>query len=52
MKFAFEIEGVITEFPEFFAAITTSLKLAGHEVHVVTNTDEGDREIRATELGK
>jgi hypothetical protein len=50
LKFAFDVDGVISEMPEFFSAITKALKKAGHQVFIVTDFDEHFREFREQEL--
>lgn len=50
MKFAFDVDGVITDAPDFFKAICTSLRRNGHEVHLVTDHDEYFRKQRIKEL--
>ncbi|NTU49797.1 MAG: hypothetical protein HGA87_02710 [Desulfobulbaceae bacterium] len=50
MRFAFDVDGVISEMPELFAALTSALKLAGHEILIVTDFDETFRRFREEEL--
>jgi len=50
IKIALDCDGVITDAPEFWAAITHALCQAGHEVHVITDIREQDREWREYEL--
>ncbi|NCC04178.1 MAG: hypothetical protein EOM37_09085 [Proteobacteria bacterium] len=50
MRFAFDVDGVISEMPELFAALTSALKLAGHEILIVTDFDESFRKFREEEL--
>ncbi len=52
MKFAFDVDGVILEMPEFFAALTAALKSAGHQVFIVTDFDEHFRQYRVDELAR
>lgn len=40
MKIAIDIDDTITEAPEFFSALTQSMREAGHEIHIVTARDE------------
>ncbi len=44
------IDGTISEAPEFFALLSTSLKSAGHQVHVVTYRDPNSAEETKQEL--
>jgi uncharacterized HAD superfamily protein len=39
MKVALDIDGTISEHPEFFAVLSTALRLAGHYVLVLTFRD-------------
>ncbi len=50
MKIAFDVDGVISEAPAFFATLTRALRAAGHEVYVITDHDEYYREQREAEL--
>ena len=50
MRIAIDVDDVITEAPEFFAAMTQAMKAAGHEIHIVTDFDEHFREQREKEL--
>jgi uncharacterized HAD superfamily protein len=50
MRIAIDVDDVITEAPEFFAAMTQAMKTAGHEIHIVTDFDEHFREQREKEL--
>lgn len=50
MRIAIDVDGVIAEAPEFFAAMTRAMKAAGHEIHIVTDFDEHFREQREKEL--
>jgi hypothetical protein len=50
MKFLFDVDGLITEAPKFFSAITGALKGAGHTVIVITDFDEHYRDYREKEL--
>ncbi len=50
MKIAIDVDGVITEAPDFFSALTKSLKAAGHSVFIVTDFDEHFRKDREKEL--
>jgi uncharacterized HAD superfamily protein len=52
MRFAFDVDGVITEMPELFSALTVALKAAGHYVYILTDFDEHFREQRLKELAK
>lgn len=50
MKFLFDVDGLITESPEFFSAITSALRSAGHTVVIITDFDEHFRGFRENEL--
>jgi len=50
VRIAIDGDGVITEAPEFFAALTQALRNAGHNVHSVTDFDEHFRDQREREL--
>lgn len=50
MRIAIDVDDVITEAPQFFAAMTQAMKLAGHEIHIVTDFDEHFRQQREKEL--
>ncbi len=50
MKFAFDVNGVITDALAFFKVTCTSLRKNSHEVHLVTDNDEHFREQRIKEL--
>ncbi len=50
LKLAFDVDGVITEMPEFYSAITHALKAQGHTVIVLTDFDEYFRDQRVREL--
>ena len=50
MKFAFDVDGVITEAPRFFAEVTRALRKAGHHIAIVTDFDEHFRSYREQEL--
>jgi nucleoside-diphosphate-sugar epimerase len=52
LKIALDVDGVITEAPSFFAALTAALRQAGHEVYVLTDHDEMLREAREEELAR
>jgi uncharacterized HAD superfamily protein len=39
MKVALDIDGTISEHPEFFAVLSTALRAAGHQVLVLTYRD-------------
>lgn len=52
MRFAFDIDGVVTEMPDFFSAVTSALKAAGHQIVLVTDFDENFRTYREQELAK
>jgi len=50
MKFAFDVDGVITVYPEMFSILTNALVQAGHEVYIMTDYDEYYRAQREQEL--
>ncbi len=50
MKIAIDVDGVITEAPDFFSVLTRSLKADGHLVFIVTDFDEHFRKDREKEL--
>jgi hypothetical protein len=50
MKFAFDVDGVISEMPELFRALTIALKAAGHEIIILTDFDEHFRSHCENEL--
>jgi ribonucleotide monophosphatase NagD (HAD superfamily) len=50
MRFAFDVDGVITEMPELFSAITSALKASGHSIIILTDFDEAFRSYREDEL--
>lgn len=52
MKFAFDMDGVITEAPDLFKALTSALRAAGHEIYIVTDFDEHFRTYREAELAR
>lgn len=50
MKIALDVDDVITEFPEFYSALTHSLMNSGHEIIILTDFDESFRNQRVKEL--
>lgn len=50
MKFLFDVDGLVTENPAFFSALTIALKSAGHTVIIITDFDEHYRGYREKEL--
>jgi hypothetical protein len=50
MNVALDIDGTISEHPEFFAVISTALRAAGHRVVVLTFRDPADRVATLTHL--
>lgn len=52
MKIALDVDGVISEAPRFFAALSRALRAAGHEVHIVSDFDEHFRDHRVRELAE
>ena len=53
MKIALDIDGVISAYPQFFAALTNALK-GRAEIFILSNRDPSEQSRRATEeeLGK
>ena len=49
-KIGIDLDYTITEMPWFFAPLTAALKLAGHEIHIVTYRDREDRAETEAEL--
>ncbi|MEP0006917.1 MAG: hypothetical protein ABJ387_10565 [Balneola sp.] len=52
MKFAFDVDGVITDAPNFFKILILSLRNDGHEIHIISDFDEYFRDQRIAELKK
>lgn len=52
MKLAFDVDGVITEFPELYSILTDSLVKNGHEVYIISDYDEHFRKERERELAQ
>lgn len=52
MKIAIDVDGVITEAPELFAAISKGLKDSGHYICILTDFDEAYRTQREKELAE
>ena len=50
MNIGIDIDGTITENPQFFALLSATLKTAGHKVHVVTYRDPESVEETKQEL--
>lgn len=50
MNFAFDVDGVITDAPEFFKHICRAIRKDGHKVHIVSGFDENFRKQRLREL--
>ena len=50
MKIAFDVDGVITENPSFYAVVTKALMNDGHQVYIITDFDEHFRDQRVKEL--
>ena len=52
LKIAIDVDGVITEAPRLFAALTSALREAGHTVYVLSDYDEVFRDLREEELAE
>lgn len=50
MRFAFDVDGMILDMPDFFRVMISSLKAQGHEIFIVTDFDERYRAYREKEL--
>ena len=50
MKVALDIDGTISEHPEFFAVLSSSLRAAGHQVLVLTYRDPTRSEVAKAQL--
>jgi hypothetical protein len=50
MKVALDIDGTISEHPEFFAVLSTALRAAGHQVLVLTYRDAARAEATRAQL--
>ena len=50
MNIGLDIDGTISEAPEFFSLLSASLKAAGHKVHIVTYRDPKSIEETKQEL--
>lgn len=50
MKIALDVDGIITDAPEFFSVWTKALIAAGHEIYVISDFDEYYRDQRVKEL--
>ena len=50
MKVALDIDGTITEHPEFFAVLSSSLRAAGHRVIILTYRDPARAEATGAQL--
>ena len=50
MKVALDIDGTISEHPEFFAVLSSALRTAGHRVVVLTYRDPARAEATNAEL--
>ena len=50
MIFAFDVDGVITEMPEFYSVLIKSLKAQGHRIIILTNYLESFRVERVRDL--
>jgi uncharacterized HAD superfamily protein len=52
MKVALDIDGTISEFPEFFALLSTALRAVGHQVVVLTYRDPARIEVTKDRLSE
>ncbi len=52
MNVALDIDGTISEHPEFFALLSASLRAAGHRVIVLTYRDPSSEEPTRLQLGR
>lgn len=52
LKIAIDVDGVITEAPQFFAALSSAVRSAGHTVYVLSDYDEAFRDLREEELAE
>ncbi len=52
MKIAFDVDGVITEEPEFYSVLSKSLMATGHEIYIISDFDEHFRKQREKELAR
>lgn len=50
MKFAFDVDGVITASPLFFSVVIKALMEQGHTIYILTDFDENFRKQREQEL--
>jgi hypothetical protein len=50
MKVALDIDGTISEHPEFFAVLSSALRAAGHQVLVLTYRDPNRAEATRAQL--
>src|SRR5262249_11790518 len=50
MKVALDIDGTISEHPEFFAVLSSALRTAGHRVIVLTYRDPDRAEVTKAQL--
>jgi len=49
LKIGIDIDGTITEHPEFFVALSKAL-YPKHDIHILTGRDEADRDYTVAEL--
>jgi uncharacterized HAD superfamily protein len=52
MNIALDIDGTISEHPEFFASLSSMMRHAGHRVVILTYRDPNRSEATRTELSK
>jgi hypothetical protein len=52
MRVALDIDGTISEHPEFFAVLSTALRAAGHHVLVLTYRDPARTEATRAQLSQ
>jgi uncharacterized HAD superfamily protein len=50
MKLGYDVDGVITDAPEYYSIVFKALRKSGHEVILITDYDEHFRNQRIQEL--
>ncbi len=50
MKVALDIDGTISEHPEFFAMLSSALRAAGHQVLILTYRDQASGEATRAQV--
>jgi len=48
MNIGLDIDGTISESPQFFALLSAVLKAAGHQVHIITYRDPSPQSVEET----